>query len=609
MRFRARMTLAVGAALVVLSVFASTPAFAQSSPDPAHPARHGIVWKRGAGAPAASTTELAYGGGNSGIGVTTGAPQVYVVFWGSQWGTSSTNSSGYLTFSNDPGGMAPYYQAFVAGLGTGGELWSGVMTQYCESVAAGTITCPSGNTSHVGYPTGGALSGVWYDNSSSAPSQATQNQLAQEAVNTATHFSNTTSSLNRNAQYVVISPTGTHPDGYNTLFSNWCAWHDYSSDPALTGGPATSSFGGVAFTNLPYIPDTGASCGANFNNLGSQAGITIVGGHEYAETITDQFPAGGWTDSSGSENGDKCAWISSGQGAAQDITLGTGSFPVQSTWANDFNSGAGGCEVSHPIVTDGTTTNDFSIGVSPSSQTVTAGGGTSYTVSTAVTSGSASSVTLSASGLPSGASAGFSPNPVTAGGSSTMSVTTTSSTPAGTYTITVTGNNGSATHSATTGLTVNAQAGSNPVVNGGFETGTLSGWTGSGPAYGVSTHAHSGSYSAILGKARRTSGSSSIAQTFTLPGGVTTLSFYYQGVCPSSDTPGVAWASAALTDNTTGTPYTLLSPTCTNTGSWVQVTFSVSALVGHSVTLTLTSHDDNDRGDYNYTYFDDVMVS
>jgi hypothetical protein len=75
----------------------------------------------------------------------------------------------------------------------------------------------------------------------------------------------------------------------------------------------------VAYTNLPYITDAGASCGANFNGLGPDAGITIVGGHEMGETITDQFPSTGWLDSGGAENGDKCAWISSGQGASADI--------------------------------------------------------------------------------------------------------------------------------------------------------------------------------------------------------------------------------------------------------------------------------------------------
>ena len=78
---------------------------------------------------------------------------------------------------------------------------------------------------------------------------------------------------------------------------------------------------------MPYITDAGASCGANFNGLGAKAGITIVGGHEFAETETDIFPNGGWLDGSGAENGDKCAWISSGQGASANVTMSGGDVP------------------------------------------------------------------------------------------------------------------------------------------------------------------------------------------------------------------------------------------------------------------------------------------
>nr|MBF6590063.1 hypothetical protein [Ktedonobacterales bacterium] len=52
---------------------------------------------------------------------------------------------------------------------------------------------------------------------------------------------------------------------------------------------------------------------------------------------------------------------------------------------------------------------------------------------------------------------------------------------------------------------------------------------------------------------------------------------------------------------------TILAKTCTNTGSWVQVSAGVTA--GHSVTLTLISHDDNYAGDAAYTLYDDVKVS
>ena len=353
-RIGAAVTVAVALGAAAPGAGASssiTPAFAQG-----HPYRHGVVpmlkHAGGVASPILGTiNNLSYGGGTSGVGVTTGTPRVYLVFWGSQWGKQGTNSAGDVTLSGDPKGMAPYVEAFIKGVGTGGETWSGVMTQYCQGVAAGAQSCPS-TAPHVGYPTGGAFAGVWVDESTRAPTQASGHQIGVEAVRAATHFGHTTATSNRNVQYVIISPTKTHPDGYNTITSNFCAWHDYTGDSSLTGGAVSSPDGPLAFTNLPYIPDTGASCGQNFVNSGSRGtldGVSIVEGHEYAETITDQFPAGGWTDITGQENGDKCAWISSGQGAAQNITLTTGTFAVQSTWANDYGGGQGGCEVSHPI--------------------------------------------------------------------------------------------------------------------------------------------------------------------------------------------------------------------------------------------------------------------
>ena len=317
-----------------------------------HPYRHGLVPTLPTSLPNLGLNNLQYGGGTGGVGVTTGAEKVYLVFWGSQWGSQGTDPNGYTTLAGDPNRTAPVLQGFFKGLGTDNESWSGVMTQYCEGIAAGSQSCP-GSTAHVAYPTGGALAGVWVDESTAAPAQATGNQLGAEAVQAAGHFGNTTPAANRDAQYVILSPTGTHPDGFNTTTSQFCAWHDYTGDSSLSGGAPGSPYGPLAFTNMPYVTDMGSSCGSNFVNSGSAGtddGVTIVEGHEYAETVTDQFPAGGWTDLTGQENGDKCAWISSGQGAAQDITLSTGSYPVQSTWANDFNGGQGGCEVSHPTV-------------------------------------------------------------------------------------------------------------------------------------------------------------------------------------------------------------------------------------------------------------------
>lgn len=141
------------------------------------------------------------------------------------------------------------------------------------------------------------------------------------------------------------------------------------------------------------------------------------------------------------------------------------------------------------------------------------------------------------------------------------------------------------------------------VVNGGFETGSLSGWTAVGSAL-ATTPGHSGTYAARLGSTVATNGDSSLSQTFTAPAATTALSFWYSVQCP--DTVTYDWATATLKDNTTAVTTTVLARTCSSTGAWTQVNAAVTA--GHSYTLTLTSHDDNFSGDPTYTSYDDVTV-
>ncbi len=85
--------------------------------------RHGLLPMLGRREPlqAISSYDVRFRGGIDGVGVTTGTPKIYLVFWGNQWGKKGKNGQGYTTFSNDPDNLAPYVQAFFAGLGTGNE--------------------------------------------------------------------------------------------------------------------------------------------------------------------------------------------------------------------------------------------------------------------------------------------------------------------------------------------------------------------------------------------------------------------------------------------------------------------------------------------------------
>ncbi|WP_052433815.1 hypothetical protein [Streptacidiphilus melanogenes] len=256
--------------------------------------RHGVIPMRGARgdavrkqvgrAPADST--LIYNGGpvQHQVGV-------YLVFWGNQW-------------DSDGNGVQQYQTDLFNGLGTSSDSWSTVTSQYTDD---------SGQGPSFGGP---VLGGTWVDDSAPAPANAQQADIAAEADAAASHFGVS----GPDVQIVVMSPSGTSPDGFPN--SGFCAWHDYD--------------GTVSYTNMPYVLDAGSSCGAN--SVANQLdGFSIVGGHEYAESLTDPQPSSGWVASDGEEDGDLCAWQNLGT-----ISLPTGDFAMQPTWSN----AAGGCAMS-----------------------------------------------------------------------------------------------------------------------------------------------------------------------------------------------------------------------------------------------------------------------
>lgn len=145
------------------------------------------------------------------------------------------------------------------------------------------------------------------------------------------------------------------------------------------------------------------------------------------------------------------------------------------------------------------------------------------------------------------------------------------------------------------------------VRNPGFEAGTLAAWTTAGAAISTTTSSHSGGWAAQLGSSSPTSGDSTISQTFAMPTTASALNFWYAEQCP--DSVARDWATAYLTDNTTGATITLLGKQCSNGIGWQFATASVSSTAGHVVTLTLVNHDDASPGNPTFTSFDDVTIS
>ena len=625
-------TAAQGPSTHTASSSSATAAANPYAPDYQHPYRHGALPGRTQlknmkayaaahhGSQAATTAAaatgpetLSYGGGTNGVGVMDTTPHVYLVFYGTQWGTEST-SNGIDSFTGDPDNAAPAAQKMFAGVGTNNELWSGTITQYCDgpNVAANATSCPS-NAAFVPYTKNGILSGVWYDNSGASPSGATGNQLGQEAVKAAGHFGNTTAAANRSAYYVILSPHGTDPDNYESPTQGYCAWHDWTGDSSLTGGAVSSSYGPLAFSNQPYNVDQGSNCGVNFlSSSGTLDGWTMTLGHEYSEMMTDQFPSSGWTNQTGDatyngqENADECAWLSAGtQGAPAYITMGTGTFAEQGSWSNDDNR----CDLTHAIVTGsggGTGGNTVTV-TNPGSETGKVGTAASVQIS-ASDSASGQTLTYSVTGLPVGLSIN----------SSTGLISGTPST-AGTSNVTVTvkdttGATGTTSFSWTisagsTGCTA-AQLLGNP----GFETGSAAPWTSTSGVInpGGSEPAHSGSYMAWL-DGYGTAHTDTLAQSVSIPSNCANATFSYWWYIDTQEATSTN-ADDTLTVQVLNSSGTVLQTLHTYSNldadnTYTQASFSLNSYIGQTVTLKFTGTETDADGGTTDFLLDDTALN
>lgn len=235
--------------------------------------------------------QLAYGNGP----VLT-APKMYLIFWG-------------FKSAGDASKVKPLLKLYAKSIGGSGH--NNIYTQYYQIV--------KGVKTSIGNP-GNQFGGAWADNTTPVPTNPTDAQVAQEALLGVKHFG-----YNASGSYVVATPHGHSSQGFGT---QWCAYH------------SAAQYNGqlVSYTNLPYMPDAGQNCGANFisppsDESGTDEGVTIVEGHEYGESVTDPNPPSGWYNSQQGEIGDICAW----QNILND-PFGTYSWTSQPMFSNKTSS-------------------------------------------------------------------------------------------------------------------------------------------------------------------------------------------------------------------------------------------------------------------------------
>jgi serine protease len=217
-------------------------------------------------------------------------PTTYVVYW-------------QFTSGADPSGEQSYLTSFLNGMG--GTTYLNTLTQY-SSTDEGYIDNPSSQ-----------LAGTWVDTTNAVPTTPSETDIADEAARAAAHFG-----YAAEANYIVATPTGHNTTSSGTVY---CGEH----------GSTSTSSGTIRYTYIPYQTDAGTHCPENWVNSGSAGlldGVSIVAGHEVAETQTDPSVGQGWTES-GNEIADKCAAAS----LSANVTFGTGTFAVQKLWSNAAN--------------------------------------------------------------------------------------------------------------------------------------------------------------------------------------------------------------------------------------------------------------------------------
>jgi len=255
------------------------------------------------------------GGGNPNMtwhgGAIMTSAAVTTIFWGKQWADSAF-------ISDKMTGLNSFYSGY------GGTNYASASTEYTgtNGTTVGTVVTNSGQL-------------IDTSSAPASPPQTTSSTLNEVCK----ALSNAQQPPVTNGYYAVYTDT---PRGNG----RYCAWHSYGS---CAGVPVQFAF----FLKLdgdPGCDPQDAQKNADGTPVHSQglAALANVSAHELSEAMTDPRN-GGWYDSSGGENGDKCAWSFGATAVA--FTDGS-TWKLQGEWSNAAytagtgyanNSGQKGC--------------------------------------------------------------------------------------------------------------------------------------------------------------------------------------------------------------------------------------------------------------------------
>lgn len=309
---RAALTFAVGAALAGCGGATQEPSAASGTTDvaanPADPPMMGITWSRevhdqivarqmeeesrwdAVAAARKRSPNMTYHGGKI---MPTAVSKA--IFWGPSWANS--------TFAGDK----------ITGL----DAW---YTGHSNSNFSKTCDEYTGTNGQVGPAT--THQGHVIDTSTAAGGNNTSTILAEVCKQIT-------------AGNIVPDPAG---NGYYAVYSDvkrgnagYCAWH---SAGTCNGQLVQFAF----FFNL----DGDAGCDPQDTTTGHSQGLAAlanVTSHELSEARTDPASPGAWYDSSGAENGDKCAWTFN----VASVTFPDGNkWKLQGEWSNAaYTAGTG----------------------------------------------------------------------------------------------------------------------------------------------------------------------------------------------------------------------------------------------------------------------------